>query len=164
MRCQIRFRGVLSAILFSVVLCAPRAVQAQDAQAGQQAPTTNGAQSSDAPSTPLQHGPLNVSAAKLVKMVPPTYPRSAKKDGICGIVKLHATIAKDGTIRHVEYVSGPAELAKPALDAVKRWRYTPTRLNGEPVEVNTTVSVHFTLDGCTPREDDEARPGSADSH
>ena len=60
---------------------------------------------------------------------------------------LHAIIAKDGTIQQLEYVSGPAMLMTSAMDAVRQWRYKPTMLNGEPVEVDTSISVVFTLGG-----------------
>ena len=62
-----------------------------------------------------------------------------------GTVVLHAIIAKDGTIQELQYVSGPPLLMKAAMDAVKEWRYKPTMLNGDPVEVDTTIDVVFTL-------------------
>ena len=60
---------------------------------------------------------------------------------------LHAIIAKDGSVQELTYVSGPALLMRSAMDAVRQWRYQPTLLNGEPVEVDTTISVVFTLSG-----------------
>jgi protein TonB len=60
---------------------------------------------------------------------------------------LHAVIAKDGSVEDLQYVSGPPLLMKAAMDAVRQWRYQPTQLNGEPVEVDTTISVVFTLGG-----------------
>jgi protein TonB len=62
-------------------------------------------------------------------------------------VVLHAVISKDGSVEDLQYVSGPPLLMKAAMDAVRQWRYQPTQLNGEPVEVDTTVSVVFTLGG-----------------
>jgi protein TonB len=50
-------------------------------------------------------------------------------------------------MRDVEYLSGPEQLADAAIKAVKKWKYTPTLFNGEPVEVDTTISVVFTLGG-----------------
>ena len=87
----------------------------------------------------------NVAAANLVHQVTPIYPKDAKKHHIQGAVVLHAIIAQDGTMKTVEYVSGPAELTDSAIEAVKEWRYKPTLLNGEPVEVDTTISVIYTL-------------------
>ena len=89
----------------------------------------------------------NVASAKLVRQVTPLYPPIAKTAHISGTVILHAVIAKDGTIQELTYVSGPPLLMKNAMDAVRQWRYSPTLLNGEPVEVDTTISVVFTLGG-----------------
>lgn len=89
----------------------------------------------------------NVQQAALVRQVQPLYPPIAKTAHISGTVILHAIIAKDGSIEHLEYVSGPPLLMKSAMDAVSQWRYKPTMLNGEPVEVDTTVQVVFTLGG-----------------
>jgi protein TonB len=89
----------------------------------------------------------NVAAAKLTRQVQPIYPQIAKTAHVQGTVLLHAIIAKDGTIQELQYVSGPPLLMKAAMDAVREWRYSPTLLNGEPVEVDTTVQVVFTLGG-----------------
>lgn len=96
--------------------------------------------------------PANVSAATLLKQVAPKYPQSAKDAGICGTVVLHAIIRKDGSVGTITYVSGPQQLLKSATDAVHKWKYKPMELNGEPMEVDTRVSVVFQLDGCTPEE------------
>lgn len=86
-----------------------------------------------------------VQAASLVNKVPPMYPPIAKTAHVSGTVVLHAIISKDGEIRELQYVSGPPLLMKAAMDAVKEWRYKPTMLNGEAVEVDTTVDVVFSL-------------------
>jgi TonB family protein len=88
-----------------------------------------------------------VAAATLIHQVAPVYPTKAKKQHIAGTVLLHAIITKDGTIRALEYVSGPPELKDSAIDAVKKWRYKPKMVNGEPVELDTKISVVFTLPG-----------------
>jgi protein TonB len=87
----------------------------------------------------------NVEAASLINKVTPQYPPIAKTAHVSGTVVLHAIIGKDGTIKELQYISGPPLLMKSAMDAVKEWRYKPTQLNGEPVEVDTTVDVVFTL-------------------
>jgi TonB family protein len=92
-----------------------------------------------------QQHPVIVTAATLIHQVSPVYPKKAKKQHIEGTVLLHATITKDGAIGKLEYVSGPPELMNSAMDAVKKWRYKPTMVNGEPVEVDTKISVVFTL-------------------
>jgi len=89
----------------------------------------------------------NVQSAKMVRQIMPVYPAIAKTAHIQGNVVLHAIIAKDGTVQELQYISGPPLLMKPALDAVRQWRYQPTLLNGEPVEVDTTITVVFTLGG-----------------
>jgi periplasmic protein TonB len=89
----------------------------------------------------------NVQQANLINKVIPQYPAIAKSARIQGTVVLHAIIAKDGTVQELTYVSGPTLLIQSAEEAVKQWRYRPTLLNGEPVEVETTISVVFSLGG-----------------
>ena len=89
----------------------------------------------------------NVQAASLLRRVDPVYPQIAKTAHVSGTVVLHAIIAKDGTIQQLEYVSGPPLLMRAAMDAVREWRYKPTLLNGDAVEVDTTIQVVFTLGG-----------------
>jgi len=89
----------------------------------------------------------NVQQASLVRQVQPSYPPLAKAAHVSGTVVLHAIISKDGTIQELTYVSGPAMLMTSAMDAVRQWRYKPTMLNGEPVEVDTQITVVFTLGG-----------------
>jgi protein TonB len=87
----------------------------------------------------------NVQQAKLINMIRPVYPPLAKQARISGTVRLQAIIAKDGSVIELQILSGHALLVQAALDAVRQWRYQPTLLNGEPVEVITTVDVVFTL-------------------
>jgi protein TonB len=89
----------------------------------------------------------SVQSAKIVRMVQPVYPPIAKAARIQGTVVLHAIIAQDGTVQELKYVSGPPLLVQSAMDAVKQWRYQPTLLNGEPVKVDTVITVIFTLGG-----------------
>lgn len=87
----------------------------------------------------------NVQQARLVSQPRPVYPPLAKQARIQGVVKLQAIIARDGTIQELQVISGHPLLVQSALDAVRQWRYQPTLLNGEPVEVSTTIDVVFTL-------------------
>lgn len=87
----------------------------------------------------------NVQAAMLVNRVQPQYPPLARQTRISGTVRLHAIIAKDGSVQQLEVLSGHPLLVQSALDAVRQWRYRPTLLNGEPVEVDTTIDVIFSL-------------------
>ena len=94
-------------------------------------------------------GPVHVSsgvmAGALILKNQPTYPPMGKAVRVEGTVVLLATISKNGTIENLRVASGPALLQQAAMDAVKTWRYRPYLLNGEPVEVETTVNVVFTL-------------------
>jgi protein TonB len=87
----------------------------------------------------------DVEAAKLIRMVRPFYPPIARQAGVEGTVVLSATIATDGTVEALHYVSGPALLVQAAMNAVRQWRYEPTLLNGGPVAVETTIKVIFVL-------------------
>lgn len=84
---------------------------------------------------------------KIVSKVNPVYPVEAKKAGIQGTVVLTAIIGKDGTVERLSVESGPKELQQSALDAVHQWRYEPFLLNGDPIEVETTINVVYQLAG-----------------
>ena len=87
----------------------------------------------------------NVQAARLVNRVQPIYPPLARQTRISGTVKLHAIIGKNGAVEQLQVVSGHPLLVQSALDAVRQWRYQPTLLNGDPVEVDTEIDVIFSL-------------------
>ena len=101
------------------------------------------------PDPPLHKSPLHrgagVMAAALIYKVQPQYPAIARTMHLAGAVYLRAIIATDGTVRQLEVISGNQILANAALQAVRQWRYQPTRLNGEPVEVETLITVNFIL-------------------
>lgn len=86
-----------------------------------------------------------VTAASIITQTKPVYPPLARQARIQGVVVLHAIIDKDGKVAQLEVVSGHPLLVQAALDAVKQWRYKPTLLNGDPVEVDTTIQVTFTM-------------------
>jgi protein TonB len=86
-----------------------------------------------------------VQAAKLVNKVQPLYPPLARQTLISGTVRLHAIIAKNGSVEQLEVISGHPLLVQAALDAVRQWKYQATTLNGEAVEVDTTIDVIFSL-------------------
>ena len=77
----------------------------------------------------------------------PPYPPLVKQARIQGTVVLEAVISKQGSVENLRVISGHPLLIQAALDAVKQWKYKPTLLNGEPVEVVTTVTVNFNLSG-----------------
>jgi protein TonB len=86
-----------------------------------------------------------VSQGLLVKKVPPVYPPQAVQMRIQGAVQMQATISKEGSISSVKVVSGDAVLARAAIDAVKEWKYKPYYLDGQPVEIQTQITVNFSL-------------------
>ena len=94
-------------------------------------------------------GPRTVPGHEMVQYVlnevPPKYPEDAKKARIQGTVVLNAVISKDGSVEKLVVVSGPKELQQSSLDAVRQWSYKPYLLNGQPVEIKTTVKVTYRL-------------------
>jgi protein TonB len=104
---------------------------------------------SSAPRVVHQERALRVSTAVeaglLIQKITPIYPPIAKAARVEGTVRLAATISKAGNIENLRVVSGQPMLQQAALDAVKNWLYRPYLLDGQPVEVETTVDVVFTL-------------------
>lgn len=95
-------------------------------------------------SVPLKpKGPVRISggvmAGRLIHRVDPVYPPTDAQ----GTVVLHAIIAREGTVQQLAVMSGPPALTSAAVDAVRKWRYQPYLLNGEPVIVDTTITVNF---------------------
>ena len=88
-----------------------------------------------------------VSEGNLISQIKPPYPPMAKMARVQGAVVLQALISKQGTIQNLRVVSGHPMLVQAALDAVKQWRYRPYLLNGEPVEVETQITLNFSLSG-----------------
>ena len=106
-------------------------------------PQVKGQPASQAPTTPRV--PSGVMASNRLTEVQPIYPPEAKAAKISGTVILKARIGKDGTIENLQVVSGPKELLRSSLDAVKQWTYKPYLLNGEPTAVDTTITVNYSL-------------------
>lgn len=100
------------------------------------------------PSAPLNK-PLpqseGVMAARLIRRVQPDYPRIAELMRLSGVVHLRAIIGTDGSVQQLQVLSGNPILTQAAVGAVREWRYEPTRLNGQPVEVETSITVTFVL-------------------
>jgi protein TonB len=92
---------------------------------------------------PMSEG---VMEAALLNKVQPQYPRAARLMNIAGTVRLQAIIGKDGRVRDVQVLSGHPLLVQAALAAVREWRYRPTELNHEIVEVETEITVNFVLE------------------
>jgi periplasmic protein TonB len=109
----------------------------------------NSAQTVSRPATPNapQRVPVmsTIEAAKVISRIQPVYPALAIQARIQGNVVLHAIIAKEGGVSELQVLSGHPLLVNAALAAVRQWRYSPTLLNGQAVEVETTITVSFVL-------------------
>ena len=103
-----------------------------------------------APTTEVPHEKrmhvTHIDPALLIHRVEPVYPILARQTGRAGRVELRAIIATDGTIQSLKVVSGDPFFYQSALDAVRQWRYRPTVLNGEPVEIDTFITVIYNMD------------------
>ncbi|MHB8675515.1 MAG: energy transducer TonB [Candidatus Acidiferrales bacterium] len=87
----------------------------------------------------------NVIKARLIHQTMPVYPERAKEQGMQGTVLLHALIGTDGRVHDLQVMKGQCWLAQSAVKAVSQWRYRPTMLAGNPVQVDTTITVIFNL-------------------
>jgi protein TonB len=100
------------------------------------------------PPRPVHHPPISHwMEGNLIHRVQPAYPPLAVQTRTQGQVVLRAVISREGTIEKLQVVSGHPLLVRAALEAVRQWRYRPYVLNGEPVEVETQVTVNFVLSG-----------------
>jgi len=100
------------------------------------------------PTPPAPTHPIRVShwaEGNLIYRARPEYPEIARQVRVQGPVQLRAVISKTGTIEHLTVESGHPMLVKAAMDAVRQWRYRPYLLNGEPIEVETEITVNFVL-------------------
>jgi len=88
-----------------------------------------------------------VTQGMIIRKIQPAYPPLARQARIQGPVVLQAEIGKDGSIQNLRLISGHPMLAPAAIEAIKQWKYKPYILNGEPVEVETTITYNFTLSG-----------------
>ncbi len=101
----------------------------------------------DKPATKKPHSiPPETMAENIISKVNPKYPPEAKKAGIQGTVILDAVVGKTGDVEKLNVVSGPNELQQSSLDAVRQWKYKPFLLNGDPIDVETTISVIYSLE------------------
>jgi protein TonB len=87
----------------------------------------------------------HLDPAMLIHRVEPVYPTLPKQLGRSGRVELRAIIATDGTIQSLQVVGGDPLFYQSAMEAVRQWRYSPTVLNGQPVEIDTYISVIYTM-------------------
>jgi protein TonB len=86
-----------------------------------------------------------IADARLTKKVAPQYPDEAKRRRVTGTILLSAIVSKTGDIDQLGFTSGPLMLYHSALDAVQNWKYSPTQIDGKPVDISTVVTVNYTL-------------------
>jgi TonB family protein len=143
-----RFLPAVALFSFSLSVASPLLAQDPPPPLDQNAKSTEAAtESQDLPKPPdrIRMGD-NVAASRLLNRVQPMYPPLARQTRISGKVSLHVIISKEGTVSDVQVVSGHPLLLASSIDAVRQWRYEPMLLNGQPVEVDTTVDVVYVLD------------------
>jgi periplasmic protein TonB len=124
-----RIARVAAALLVTAAIAAPAIYASVDNTADQQKVRVGG----------------DIKEPKKIKDVKPVYPEAAKAAGVQGIVIIEAIIGIDGSVNEAKVLRPIPELDKAAIDAVMQWKYTPTLLNGDPVEVIMTVTVTFSL-------------------
>jgi TonB family protein len=132
---------VILLLVFSLVPCSSQASRAPDSQRTEQ-PAGHGTTQQKVKRIRIGG---NVAKSQLKQKVQPHYPREARDRRIQGTVRLHVVLSTAGKVQQLDVVSGDPILAKAAADAVHQWVYKPMLLNGEPVEVDTTVDVVFSL-------------------
>jgi TonB family protein len=103
-------------------------------------------------STPRVRTSDSIMQSLIIKKVAPVYPPLARQARIQGVVVMKVQISKTGDVENIQLFSGHPILAPSAIEAVKQWKYKPYLLNGEPVEVETNVTVNFTLADKPPAE------------
>jgi len=142
-------RGViLAAGAVLIVLASSGAMGQPNPPVVQAPPVSSGVQQEQVTEPP---GRIRVAADLEAKMlqheVAPIYPAIAVAARVQGTVTLHAIIGPDGSIKELQYISGPPLLMRAAMNAVKQWKYKPLLLNGQPTEVDTSIPVVFAIGG-----------------
>lgn len=125
--------------LFGVVLTASPLCVSQDS-------SPISVDSDHRPTHRSAHAPKIVVPPRPISVVTPNYPKEARKKKIEGQVVLHAVVTLDGTLNDITVVSGNPILADAALEAVRQWRYQPSKINGEPVEAQHEIVITFRKD------------------
>lgn len=122
---------------------APPGMEVASGSGNQAAPSILTAASVPAPTLQDNRVSQGVAQGLLIKRVQPVYPAQAAAMHLQGAVELLATISKDGSVTNLKQMSGDAILGRAAMDAVKQWKYRPYLLNGQPLEIQTQITVKF---------------------
>ena len=135
-------RRLAPALLLLTILFAGTAVESQ------QTPNEPGSSGEPTPEHPVRvRVSQGVSQNLITKRVKADYPKEARKKRIQGLVVLKILISREGEVTQAAVVSGHPMLAPAAVEAVKQWKFKPYLLQGQPVEVETTIQINFTLAG-----------------
>lgn len=133
-------------IVVVAVICIATSQLANAQSTPPTAPSPPPASSTKAPvSRVVKKGDAQMALA--IKRVPPHYPESARAQGTQGTVRLDTIIDTDGRVIETKYISGPRELVHASIDAVKQWRFKPTIVDGDPVQVECVFEFSFALHG-----------------
>jgi len=122
---------------------APPSMDVASSSGDQTAPSMLTAASAPTPALQDTRVSQGVAQGLLIKRVQPVYPAQALSMHIQGAVELLATISKDGNVTNLKQLSGDAMLGRAAMDAVKQWKYRSYLLNGQPLEIQTQITVNF---------------------
>jgi TonB family protein len=145
---QQEIRGVRRAVVLAACAALALVTFGSALALGMHGNAASGGSDSSATKAPKQ---LSVSAKvmsqNILTKAVPIYPPAAKKARIQGKVVLDAVIGTDGNVESLRVLSGPQELQQSALDAVRQWTYKPYLLNGDPIEVETTINIIYSLGG-----------------
>jgi TonB family protein len=143
-------RRLLLAVCMLCV-CAGLHSQEQKGQPPQPAPADNPQLPPDQPSLPKIQSPQQIhveegaTRGSIIKKVLPNYPKEARKNRVQGTVVLQVLISKTGDVADMRVISGDELLVPAAIKAVKQWKYKPYLLKGQPIEVQTRITLNFTL-------------------
>lgn len=131
-------------LLLAMLIAGPAWAQEQSAPPAT-LPAAQGTRPAKETHPPRIRVPADVQEKNLVHRVVCVYPDAAMSRHITGTVLMHVIVSQDGTVQKVDYISGPTLLKNAAMYTVKEWKYKPTMVNGQPVEVDTTVKIVFSL-------------------
>jgi periplasmic protein TonB len=135
-------------IAIAICLCISGAV-AVHSQSGTPlpAPPAKAPDADAAKAAPVQRVVRKSNELVPIKRSPPQYPMAARQQHIEGTVLLRAVISTDGRVIETKYISGPSEFVRPSIDALKEWRFKPTLVDGNAVEVESVFEFNFRLGG-----------------
>nr|HEV7954464.1 energy transducer TonB [Candidatus Acidoferrales bacterium] len=134
-------------IVIAICLCISGAVAVHSQSGTPPAPPTKAPDADTAKAAAVQRVVRKSNELVPIKRSPPQYPMAARQQHIEGTVLLRAVIGTDGHVIETKYISGPSEFVRPSIDALKQWRFKPTLVDGNAVEVESVFEFNFRLGG-----------------